>query len=159
MTQKFQAVFKGAGSACLYFCKVTDEGGLFIKVPRRLFPLLTRWRFVAGNMKDKMTVYEERPRFSHHLGERGDMIRFYNWSLEDYEADYSQINSELLREIESKRAHASFLAMLVSQLKDIMDRAGINDRIRGDVLNDHQFYVNELKPIYLPPPKTTKIKK
>jgi len=156
MIEIFPAVFRGK-SATMTWVKV-DDGNLFIRKTNKFIPYLNDWTHKSGHLQEKLKIYEERPMFDPITGKRGDMLRFFPFSLEDYSEDYTQINSDFLIELESKRVEVNHLLRILVTLKEIIKQEGLLDIIKQKMVDDYDF-LNKIKPHFVTIEKHRKPKK
>lgn len=156
MIEVVPAIFKGK-SATITWVKIKD-GSLFIRKRNKLIPMASGWTHKAGHIADKLKIFEERPLFDPDTGKRGDMIRFYPFSLEDYKDDHTQLNREIIMDLESTRTERNLLARLVVDLRDLIKDMGMLDTLKKRMKDEFE-YINQAGSKYVTVEKTAKKKK
>lgn len=157
MKEKFHAIFKGPKSACFAQVEIED-GKLYYYEKNKLLPFLSKRRHIGGNLSDKLKHFEKRPNYNISTGEKTNHIRFFPFSLEDFKDDFTQIDQDIMQELESKKVECDYYMRMVASLMAIAEEQGMKDIVMKRMVDDGEF-LNRLRPPFVQVDRSNKKKK
>ena len=148
MIEKFTGIFKGPKSVSVGSFEIED-GQLFRIEKSKINPFQKPKRIlVAGNIADRLRMCDKRKIFNLETGEKTGNIRFYPFSLEDYEIDFTQVDQDILYELDSKRTECDHYSRIIASLMELVEKKGIKDYVMSE-LSEQMGFINKMKTSFV----------
>ena len=126
-----------------------DDGVVKGLRKNRWFPWASKPVPILSGVKEYMDKYQERLIIDLRCGYREEKARIYFLDADSCTPFSSVMNPTQLLELEDAKAERDFLFNQRNKLKDILKQLGHDDLWRAMVKDEHDFYVNKMRPSFL----------
>lgn len=145
--EESRAVFIGKDTVWIGWVKEEDDT-VFVRVPNKAMPFMSKYRPILSNVKDHMSDYQEKVLISLNDGRGDEKVRVYPIDLDTFESNFVDINPRVKRSIESLHAERNFLYGMVKEMEGMLKTAGMHDLLKMK-FKDEYGYFTSLKPGFM----------
>lgn len=147
--EEFKALFVGKSTGFLGTFKL-QNGDLFIK-ERSLNPFknddfTATHKFVNQKLENPHVV----KLIDRDKGRTDEEVRVYFIDFDTFEKDYTNVNVEIQRELESLKTHNDYLFNTLQSLQSLIHRSGVKELLQDNFKKEYDFYTQSIRPPFIP---------
>jgi hypothetical protein len=157
--EEHRAIFLGRNTVFIAWTKIEGKQ-TFFKIPNKWVPFISKWQPVLSNVKRHMEMnYQERTLVDLNTGRTDEKVRIYHFDVDNFEAYYADMNPSNERLLRSLHAERDMLFAIVDGMDKLLKNGMDADRFMAHFKDQHDFYVNQIKPGYMFNPQLAEKKK
>jgi hypothetical protein len=147
MKEEFRAVFMGKETFKSVWMRIDNET-VFVRVPFKLFPFLSKYKPLMRNVSEKLRLYYEKKLLDNDFQRSESKVTIFPIDLDTFDEHELEVNREASRLIKDLQAKNDILSQENRDLKSLLEDNSNSDTFKRRTKDEYSFWTG-LKPDFM----------